>query len=356
MAFTVTQNGATVASTALTPTQQAARERAINMLVGHTNQAQPAVPNQNQVSPEEAGAIKAPESQVSEKIQESKSTESEGVETSGQNDKVDEAAPKEVTKEPQQLSQQYAQLARKEKALRAQVNEIKAKEQAISQREEALKAKESFDPSKYISKEELLKSPLDVLMKNGMTYEQLTQQALNAPSPEQQALHSVIEELRSEIRTLRDDQQGVKKTFEETQQQGYEQAVNNIRKEVKSLVEKDPEFETIKSTGQIEEVVDLIKKTFAEDGVLLTAEEAAKMVEDHIIEEAEKLYKISKIQKRLSITPASTPVEKKQNVEAKQPQAMKTLTNTVSATRPMTSREKAIAAFNANAQARANKK
>jgi hypothetical protein len=88
--------------------------------------------------------------------------------------------------------------------------------------------------------------------------------------------------------------------------------------------------------------VELIERTFKQYGVLLSVEDAAKQVEDYLVEEAFKLTKLKKIQQRLA--PAQKPVEAKLEPQ-KQPQTLKTLTNAVSSSGRVSVRERAIAAF-----------
>jgi hypothetical protein len=173
--------------------------------------------------------------------------------------------------------------------------------------------------------------------------------ALNQPQmdPAVRAhIQRLEQKVEAEIKAARESAEKVTKSYEDNQKQAYQQALNQIRNEAKSLVESDPNFETIAATGSVDDVVELIEETFKADGVLLTVDEAAKAVEEHLEEEALKLARLSKIQKRLQPAPTKT-VEKQAEVktEGKQPQPMKTLTNTIAATRPLSARERAILAM-----------
>ena len=312
-------------NTTQTQSQQSARERAIAMLTGNNSQQTP-VQNPSSVAPEEMNHSKPQET--------------------GQSDKVDAQAPAEAPKEATKseeapLSSQYAQLARKEKQLRAQVNAVKAQEAAIRAREEAIKAKEVEYQSKYIPKDVIAKDPIKVLMDQGYTQDQITQMLLNAPDPAAQAQQAIVEELRAEIRALRDGQESAKKTFEESQTQSYQQAVNQIRNDAKQLVSSDPVYETIAATGAVEDVVELITKTFEKDGIVLSVEEAAAAVEEYLVEEALKVARLKKIQQRLQPPAAAQPPAKQQAAQT----AGKTLTSTMGTSRPLSARERAILAF-----------
>lgn len=256
------------------------------------------------------------------------------------------AEPEKVAAAPEKpLSSEYAILARKEKALRARDQQLRSREVAIKAAEDARNApaKPVFDESKYISREKLQSDLFGTLGEMGLTYDQITEQAANAPSPEQVALNQELKALKDELKAIRGEQESSKKSWEEQQTQSYKQAVNDIKREASLLISHDPNFETIKETGSLDDVVELIERTFKEDGTLLTVEEAANEVENYLVEEALKISRIKKIQQRLnaSAAPAAVPAKP---TEAPKQQQMKTLTNSVSSTRQLSARERAILA------------
>ncbi len=291
------------------------------------------VANPNKVSAEEMSAIKAPSKQED-------AGQADTVEAS-----VEEAKPEEPKAEEKKsdLSDRYAMLARREKALRAKDLELKAREAALKPKDAPAPAQPAIDPSKYVSKDLIASDPFAVLSEIGISYDKLVELAVNAPKPEEVAQQQAFKKLEAEIKALKDEQEGVKKNFNDAQRKNYEQAVNQIRVETKNLISNDPEFETIKETGSIEDVVDLIKQTFDKDGVLLTVEEAAKEVEDYLVEEAIKISKIRKIQQKLA---GNKPAPSQQNTTVtKQQQPTKTLTNSISGSRQLSARDRAILAF-----------
>lgn len=256
-------------------------------------------------------------------------------------------APKtapEVSKEP--LSAQYAQLARKERALRQKAMELKQREDAFLKSQESPKETPKVnEPGLNI--EDLKKNPWKVLKDAGITYDQLTQQALNEPSQETQQLLTTIDSLNAKIEAMENRITGSDKAREEDKKAQYQQVLNQFKNEVTALVKDNPEFETVKATGSIGDVVDLIEKTYKEDGILLSVEDATKEVEDYLVEEAYKLSQLSKIQKRLKPAPttvAAAPAKQPGTTETKQPQPTKTLSNAMNGSRQMTARERAMAA------------
>lgn len=323
----------------------ASRDRAIAKLLESNSQPQSSpVQNPTQVAPEEMSAIRAPsQPAVPESTQQSAESRQ-----SPPNEAQNSSPEATEVKTDEPISAQYAQLARKEKAVRAKVQEMKAAELSVKAREEALAAKETELQAKYdrdyIPRDRLKKDPFAVLNETGVTYDEITQQALNQPKPEDQALQATIQELKSKIASLETAQETSKKSAEDTQQRNYQEAVKQIRNEVVHAVNSNPDFETIQATGASEDVVELITQTFEEEGRLLTVEEAAKQVEDYLLEEALRLARLGKVQKRLAPTSQPTPAESKP-LENKQPQQTKTLTNSIGATRPLTAKERAVLAF-----------
>jgi hypothetical protein len=322
-----------------------ARERAIAKLMTPPPGAQTeAVINPTRVSPEEMSAIlPKKEEEKEEPKAETESVEAQADTQKDTNEASEEEASKEVKVKADPLSTQYAILARKEKALRARDQELKAREQAYLSREEAVKAKEAEYQSGYISKDAVKQNPLLVLSELGLSYDDITNQILNQPRQDP-ATQAYLQRLEAEIKALKGDQENTKKSYEEQQKNSYQQAVNQIRNEAKSLVNSDPAFEMIKTSGAVDDVVSLIEETFKADGVLLTVEEAAKEVEDYLIDEAIKLAKSKKVQQRLAPVPA--PKQAEAAPKQSQPAQMKTLTNSVgNPARKLSARERAIAAF-----------
>ena len=305
--------------------QMNARERAIARLTqAPVNAQETPVANPNRISAEELSAIRTPSKPV-------------------QTDNIEEA-PKatEATDESREpLSAHYARLARREKELRAEAQKLQRDREAMKAAQEAAKPAD-VDTSKFVSREDLLKDPFSVLNELGLTYDQLTNSALNQPKPEELRIQKLEQELRNELRAVREAQDKASRDASDMQTRSYQQAVDQIRNEAKSLVTSDPSaFEAISATNSINDVVELIETTFKEEGVLMSVEDAAKAVEDYLVEEAMKFAKMKKIQNRLS--PAA-PV-KAAAVAPAANKDLRTLTNNVSSSRPLSAKERAILAF-----------
>lgn len=262
-----------------------------------------------------------------------------------------EAVEPAVTPAPvePQISSQFAQLARQTKAFRAQQAAAKAEQTAFKAEQAAFKAEQERVKaemhSQYVPKERITKETLKVLQEQGLTAEQITNMVLNQPDPAETQRQSVIEELRAEIQSLKDGQESTKKSFEDQQRQSYTQAVNMIRNEVSQLVDADANFETIKATNSVEDVVELITKTFETEQRMLTVQEAADAVEEYLVEEALKIAKLNKIQQRLKPTTAPAKAAAASPLAGAPKTATKTLTSSMNNSRPLTAKERAILAF-----------
>src|ERR1035437_537810 len=329
-------------STSDSQAQQSAKQRAIAALMGSNNQQIQAV-NQNNVSPEEQGALRSP---TQELRQPDISVEAD-------------ATTEEVTTAPKEepLSSQYAVLARKEKALRAKViaqeQSFKTREAALAAREADTTSKSTQDLSNYISKDKLKQNAFGILSEMGITYDQYSQQAMNAQSPEYQAMQQMRQEINEDLQKVREEQANSRKTYEEQQAESYRQAVSQIRTEVTNLVKIDPSYEMTQATNSVNDVVTLIERTFKETGELLTVEAAAQAIEDHLTEEVLKVSQTKKVQDRLKAVAATNAAKAAAQLNAKQAPTqqtagqnqIKTLTNAVGSTRPMTAKERALLAF-----------
>lgn len=316
--------------------QQSARERAISKLV-----QQPPAPEQHPVSnpsriaPEEMSAVQGQKSTIE----------------SPASEPAQEATPAKSPDE-QALSPQYAILARKEKALRQRVQQheaaLKAERDALEKERQSLKAKEDDYQSNYIPKSRLTEDAMSVLLEAGITYDQITQMALNQSQVQQDPATKVaIARLEAQIKAQQDAIDKANKAQVDAQSEQYHQAVKQITSEAKQLVRLDPKFEAVRETNSVKDVVDLIEKTFKEDGVLLSVEEAAQEVEDHLVEQLSKYaQKIKKLQSKFSQPAKSAPAPQPSasNQQSQSP-SLKTLTNAVGSGRQLSARERAILAY-----------
>jgi len=334
------------------------RERAIQALIQNAKASHTEVPSQQVSSPAPEPVMSSP-SPAQESIMQASSAQSEPLAaavaaaqapSSPPSSSSSLASPVSETNSDNsesKLAARYAQLAQREKALRAREAQIKAQEDKFN-KSTALPVEQKQDLSRYIDKDSLKKDPFKHLLDIGLGYEELTNLALNQPSPQDLAAQNKITSLESKIAELEGKLNSTHKQFEDTQQSQRQQAVAQISRDVKSLVDLNPEFETIKAAGAYSAVVKLIEKTFDEEGIMLDNEEAAREIEKTLFDKYTKIAQINKIKsqfasvKEAAAAAASKPEESK---KPEQQQIVKTLTNATSPSRKLTRTERAILAF-----------
>lgn len=312
---------------------QSARERAIAMVKSAP------------VAPVEEPLGQPGNSEDSLEMAESLSTKQATVEETSA-----EAEKTETASDP--LSKQYAILAKREKALRAKITQqeatLAAKEADLTRREQEMSTKDSTYSKGYISKDSIKNNTLQALIEAGVDPQSAIQQILEQnQTPVDPRVQAKVDALEAQIRRMEQLADDAKKQSEDQQNEQYKQAIKKLNDDAKKLVYTGDEFETIKATNSVRDVVELIEQTWKEEGRLLEVSEAAQMVEDYLIEEAMKFTKIQKIQKRLNppVAPKVETAEKTPKTpEQPQPQ-MKTLTNSNSSARKLSARERALAAF-----------
>lgn len=259
-------------------------------------------------------------------------------------------APQDNDLEAKRIASHYANLARKEKMLRMREQRLRAM-QSPSPQASLSQQTPAFDASKYVAIDDLKKNTFGILNNIGLTYEELTQKALDAPSAEDLQQRREIEALRAKVATLEQGQEQVRKTFDENQTQARRQAEMQIHQDVKRMVSQDPSFEVINAQRAAGEVTRLITTVYDKGmgpnyprGTILDISDAASMVEQELTERALRVAKLQKIQSQLnSNTAAKKPQTQQQQT---QPASLRTLTNSVgSSTRKLSARERAMLAF-----------
>lgn len=258
-------------------------------------------------------------------------------------------APSQADLEAKRIASHYANLARKEKALRFREAQLRQRASSTPASQQPSSSPQ-FDPTQYVKKEDLLNNPFGELNNLGLSYEQLTQKALDAPSAEDIQLRRDFIALQAKIKMLEDGQVEVKKNFEETQSAGRRQAELQIRQDVNRLVASDPQFEAIQAERASGEVVRLITSVYDKGmgpdyprGTILDISDAAAMVEGELTSRALRLAKLTKIQSQLNSNNAAQ--KPTTNQQPAQP-TLRTLTNSVgTGTRKLSARDRALAAW-----------
>jgi len=192
----------------------------------------------------------------------------------------------EATEETVTLSPKISALARKEQAQRQRELALKRREQEL---EEKLAKAERFDKIQakikagdYSAADEL-----------EMDYEKLTNHEIekrSAKDPQEEKYRTLDEKLAQ-----------VAKKQEELEVREYQANQTLWKQEISSFVKaNEEEFSSILHQGKEAEeaVLRLINDSFEEDGIEYTVEEAAKLVEQAIVERGERFYSLPKLQKK----------------------------------------------------------
>lgn len=185
------------------------------------------------------------------------------------------AAEPATTAESVKLSPQVSALARKEQAFRQ-------REQALKERERAMEARLA-DADKFEQlKAKLTAKDYSEAEALGLDYDAYTKYKLDKIDGENPQ-DAKIQALEAKIEAMA-------KGNEESAASQFEETVAEYKKEISKVVGENPDFSSIKGIkGGEESVLQLILDTFEEDGEELTIMEAAKMVEDQILERG-KIY------------------------------------------------------------------
>lgn len=219
-------------------------------------------------------------------------------------------SPAEESATPEEsvrLSPQLSALARKEQAFRQ-------REQALKDREKAIEAKLA-EADKYEQlKKKLTEKDFSEAEALGLSYEEYTKYVLEKQGGE--------DPTKVEIQALRAEIEALKKGTEESAAGQFEETVSEYRKEITKLVADNPDFSSIKELKGEEAVLQLILDTFEEDDEELSITDAAKLVEEKLLEQGKAYLSLSKFKK--------TEVEPEQRVLPR-PVVGKTLTNDMTA-------------------------
>lgn len=330
----------------LSESAAAARERAIQRLIGSQPGAAQETPAA--VSIEQASANVSPPtpSSTQTRVAQGQKPSSEVTETtSPEVPKADPTAA--VAEEP--ISSQYAVLARKEKQFRAKVQAqeaaLRAREAAIAEREAKASQAPEIDKSQYIPKQKLTEETIETLLEAGLSYDQITEKMLQQQNPVDPQTRVLLRKMEEKIAKLEAEQEGTKKSFNEVQESNYKGAIEQIRRDVSTLVRDGDDYAAIRETDSVADVVELIEKTYKEDGDLLTVEEAAALVEKELVDRISEYARLSKIQQKIQSAYKPTPQNSVQSQGDKQPQPPKTLTNGMNHSGKLSARERAILAF-----------
>ncbi len=234
--------------------------------------------------------------------------------------KEDELETPAAVEATEPLSPQFAALAKQRRALQQE-------RRAFEDERKAFEAKSQG--SDLIPKSRIQQETLKVLEESGVTYDMLTEAILNGQG------NSELNALKSEIKALKE---GVDKRFTEQNTQAEQQVLSEMKREAERLIEGNDDFELVKATESIPDVMKLIERTYRETGEVLDVNDALKLVEDELFNRNQKLLGLKKMQGLFNKQAAPIPAQ------PERAPGIRTLTNQLTASIPMSRRERALAA------------
>lgn len=231
-----------------------------------------------------------------------------------------EEKPTATIEATEPLSPQFAALAKQRRALQQERRAF----------EDAKKAQAaSSQGSDQVALTRIKSEPLSVLTEAGVTYEQLTEAILaNQGNPE-------IHNLKAELTALKE---GIDKKFVDKETQAEQQVLAEMRREAERECAQGDDFELVRETKSVPQVMKLIELTYRKTGEVLDVKEALKLVEEELFKRNQKLVTTKKLQ-GLFNKPAE-PLQPQPRA-----QGMRTLTNKDTASVPLDRKQRALARF-----------
>ena len=234
----------------------------------------------------------------------------------------------------------FLELAKRTKAQRALELKLKQEQQSLEAKRAEIEKKQAEYENNYIPKDRLKNDLIGVLTELGYDPSGVVNAIQSGPV----SMEMTIRQLQQKIAQLEAGTSTVAKNLEENTTAQYQAAVNNIRTQAKSLVAKDPSFETIKAMGKEEDIVKRIEKVFNEGefdeegneiyakGTVLDVTEVAQKIEETLLADALRIAQLNKVKQKLAPVVEETAEGTKQKTATNPKQTqIKTLTNTMTA-------------------------
>lgn len=230
-----------------------------------------------------------------------------------------EPKPEEKVVEVEKAAEEDKRFAAKFAALTRREKEIRQREKAVEQRLRQIEAQMKQEPAKVEPVVEPLerrirKDPFNTLKELGVDYSTLTQIALNdgklTPDLQMQLMREEIENgYKSEIseikKAMAERVESEKKAKEQAAIDSFKAGIAN------SIVGNAEQYELLAAEGEygVDLVYDVIDRHYQETEDVMDVQEAANLVEEHLLEEAKKRIELKKIKKLLEPSQAKVPTE-----------------------------------------------
>jgi len=225
---------------------------------------------------QEAVAEEAPTQELMEEVAEEAAEVAEAPEAPAEPERPD-------------FSRQFAALARKERALRQKEQEMA---NFAKEREQFEGTSTRLSDLQKLAKE----NPAKLLGELGINYDDLTQQVINEGNPtEEQKLRLENEKLQSRLGKLEEVYDNQRQQAEQSQ---INAAKNQLVDNIKNFVDDGSTFEMVQHHNAYGLVAQVMQEHYNTTKEVLEYGDAAKLVEDHFMAEAERYLGSSKLQAR----------------------------------------------------------
>ena len=212
----------------------------------------------------------------------------------------------EEAREPEKsddFSRKFAALSRREKEIRAKEAEYDKRIAELEERLGSFGKKPEPEPELPIEYR-LKKDPLRALEDMGLSYDKLTELALNDGklTPEMQ-MRLMREELEGDYRKKFEELENRLLEKEKSdEQRRYDDIQRGFQNEIEDFVESNADrYELIKANEANDIIYDVIEEHYNDTGRILDIEEAAEAVENYLEEEAEKIFRLGKFRSKFGI-------------------------------------------------------
>lgn len=207
-------------------------------------------------------------------------------------------------------------LAKQQKMLRSEQVKFKAEQEAWKKEQEQRK---SDYENNYVPKSRLKENAVQALLDAGVSADELTSSLINQPSPQDLELR----ELKAKLAALQADTDSIKNSSKEREDSQYQQVRSQMLNEAKIFVNSNQtDYELINKYGAQEAVIEYIEQIFhgvdQETGeaidhpyakAVMPIEEAAKEVEEYLLEQAIDLVKAKKVMSKINPAPPPAPAK-----------------------------------------------
>lgn len=239
-------------------------------------------------------------------------------------------SPPSVQPQADVKANQLAMLARQEKAMRQHRRALEMERKALEAQKTEVEAAKAWQ-------QKVKQGDLSFLNEAGVSQDQIVNYVLNGQKP----VDPELAQMRKELQELRSAQQNANKAQEEQVTQVKAQLNQNVSAMIAAAPE---EFEAIKAEGAQEAVVELMEQM----NYTLDLREAAKWVEDFLVEQAYRVAGLKKVQAKFAPPVPEVTAEAGQRLQ--QVPVQSTLSNRQAASVPKRStdrerKERAILAF-----------